>query len=63
MDADNHGAFKRLIIAENDFDMYGRLHVDIFFQDRLLINNMNVRRRLTRSKDAFCLMSDRDTSK
>ena len=62
-DADNHGAHKRATIAANDFDMYGRLHVDMFFQDRLLINNVNVRLRLTRSKDTFCLMSDKATSK
>ena len=63
IDVANHGANKRAAISAANFDMYGRLHVDMFFQDRLLINNVNVRIRLTRSKDNFCLLSDKDTSK
>ena len=38
--------------------MYGRLHVDMFFQDRLLINNVNGRLKLIQSKNDFCLLSD-----
>ncbi|KAK7093427.1 hypothetical protein V1264_007186 [Littorina saxatilis] len=36
--------------------MMGRLHSDLFFQDRYLINNVDLRLRLTRSKDAFSLL-------
>ena len=43
--------------------MYGRLHVDMFFQERLLINNVNVRLKLNRSKDAFCIISNYKSSK
>ena len=38
--------------------MMGRLHVDLFFQDIFLINGVDVKIRLVRSKDAFSLMSD-----
>jgi len=36
--------------------MMGRLHADIFFQDRYMINEVGVKIKLTRSKDDFCLM-------
>jgi hypothetical protein len=53
------GQIRSKIAALNtNFDMYGRLHVDLFFQDRLLINNVNVRVKLHRSKNAFCFVSD-----
>ena len=35
----------------------GRLHVDLFMQDRFLINGVTVKIRLVRSKDAFSLMA------
>ena len=35
-----------------------RLHVDLFLQDRFLINGVSVKRRLVRSKDTFSLMAD-----
>ena len=37
--------------------MIGRIHSDIFFQDRYVLNEVNVKVRLVRNKDAFCLMS------
>jgi hypothetical protein len=57
---DNIGANTRHTISNSVFDMYGRLHVDLFFQDRLLINNVNVRVKLHRSKNSFCFLSDGD---
>ena len=65
LDNTNDGGFKRLSLtkSEEPFSMYGRLHVDMFFQDRLLINNVNVRLKLNRSKDAFCLISNCKSSK
>ena len=39
-------------------DMMGRLHVDIFLKDRFLINGVDVKIRLVRSKDAFSLMAE-----
>ncbi len=37
-------------------DMIGRIHGDIFFQDRLMLNDVNMKIVLTRSSDAFCLI-------
>ena len=38
--------------------MVGRLHSDMFSQDRLLINKVKLRVKLYRSRDAFCVMSE-----
>src|SRR6218665_826745 len=38
-------------------DMLGCLHSDLFFQDRFLHNDVNIKVRLVRNKDVFCLMS------
>ena len=38
-------------------DMMGRLHVDLFLQDRYLLNGVDVKIRLVRSKDTFALMA------
>ena len=38
-------------------EMIGRLHVDLFLQDRFLLNGVDVKIRLVRSKDTFALMS------
>ena len=39
-------------------DLMGRLHADIFFQDRYMLNEVNVKIKLTRSKKEFCLIGD-----
>jgi len=39
-----------------EFDMMGRLHADIFFQVRYMINDVGVKTKLVRSNDAFCVM-------
>ena len=36
--------------------MIGHLHCDLFNQDKMLMNGVEMRVRLVRSKDAFCLM-------
>ena len=38
-------------------DMIDRIHLDIFFQDSYMLNEVNVKVRLVRNKDSFCLMS------
>ena len=38
-------------------DMTGPIHSDIFFQERLLLNGVNLRLKLNRAKNAFCLVS------
>ena len=40
-----------------EIDMIGRIHADIFFQERYMLNEVNLRVKLTRSKDVFCLMA------
>ena len=47
---------RRHIAGSRVVEMMGRLHVDLFMQDRFLINGVTVKIRLVRSKDAFSLM-------
>jgi len=42
----------------NEFDMIERIHADIFFQERYMLNEVGIKVRLVRSKDAFCLLCD-----
>ena len=55
----NHGLTKRAEFTNESrvVDMIGRLHCDIFFQERYLLNEVNTKIRLIRSRDNFCLMS------
>jgi len=57
-DAANDGLLKRRAfgLESRTLDMMGRLHVDIFFQDRYMINEVGVKIKLTRNIDDFCLM-------
>ena len=45
------------ILRSRMVDMIGRLHVDLFLQDQFLINGVDVKIRLVRSKPAFALMA------
>src|SRR6476469_9024126 len=36
-------------------DMLGRIHSDIFFQEKFLPSDVNMRIRMVRNKDSFCL--------
>jgi len=38
--------------------MMGRIHSDIFFQEKYLPSDVNIRVRLIRNRDAFCLVSN-----
>ena len=60
--ARNSGLMKRATFTatSNVVDMIGRMHADIFFPCRYLINEVNVKIKLLRSKDAFSLMSAND---
>jgi hypothetical protein len=50
----NTGFVKRNAITnKKPFDMFGRLHLDFFFQDRYRINNVNMKLKLIRAKIAF----------
>ncbi len=58
----NSGLTKRAAYAarSREIDMIGRIHSDIFFQERYMLNEVNIRIKLSRSKDDFCLMSSGD---
>lgn len=43
--------------SSNIVDMMGTVHSDIFFQQRLLLNGVNLRVKLNRAKNSFCLLS------
>jgi len=55
----NKGLAKRTIFfaRSKEIDLVGRLHTDIFFQQRYMLNEVNTKIKLTRSKDAFFLMA------
>jgi len=58
--ARNSGLVKRRSVAaqSREFDMMGRLHADIFFQDRYMLNEVGVKIKLIRSKNAFSVMGN-----
>ena len=58
----NKGILKRkgYVAGSRNVDMMGRLHVDLFFQDRYLLNGVDVKIRLVQSKNAFALMAGGD---
>ena len=43
-------------------DMIGKIHSDLFFQDKYLLNDVGVRIRLNRNTDGFCLMGAADAT-
>ena len=55
---------KKFTTQSKTVDMIGRIHADMFFQSRYLLNEVDVKIKLTRSRDEFCTMSAAaDTSK
>jgi len=57
---ENNGLkLRREVIAQSrEFDMMGRIHADMFFQNRYLLNEVGIKLKLVRNKDVFCLMGD-----
>ena len=55
----NAGFLTRKTAASNsaEMDLLGALHLDIMFQERCLLNHVDVKLRFSRSKDAFCIMA------
>ena len=49
---------KSLAARSRVVEMTGKLHLDLFFQERYIINKVNLKLKLVRSKDGFSLMSD-----
>lgn len=62
--ASNKGFVKRkeLLGKSKLVQMMGRLHSDIFFQNRYLLNGVDLNIRLIRNSNAFCLMGARDST-
>ena len=58
----NSGLQKRhaLITQSREFDMMGRIHGDIIFQEKYVLNHVNIKIKLIRSNDNFCLMGAAD---
>ena len=57
--AENTGLKKRNEFTKESklVEMMGRLHVDLFHQDRYLLNGIDMKLRLIRSRDVFSLMA------
>lgn len=55
----NTGLGERLkfLTIEKTIDLLGHLHCDVFNQERFLLNGVEMRLRLVRARDSFCLMS------
>lgn len=51
-----HAYRARYFRRQRPVDLIGHLHCDVFNQDKFLINGVEMRLRLTRSKDSFCLI-------
>ena len=60
----NRGLVNRARFTQNSREVHllGPLHADIFFSDRLLLNSVDLRIKLTRASDAFCLTSAPNTN-
>lgn len=55
----NEGMKKRggYIAKSRSYDLMGRLHCSLFFQQRLLLNLVDMKVRLVRTKPSFCLVA------
>ena len=51
---------KELASGSKELDMIGKLHLDLCFQNRYLLSGVEVKLRLNRLKDVFCLMGSGD---
>ena len=56
----NQGFKKRQYwtIGSNQVTLIGRPHLDLCFQDRIMLNGVDIKMRLAQSKDSFNLMGD-----
>ena len=58
----NRGLIKRSKFCERskEFEVIGPLHTDLFFSERLLLNNIDIRLKLVKAKSSFSLMCAAD---
>jgi hypothetical protein len=54
---------RRLLSIGKTIDMYGRIHADVFYQNRYLLNNIELKLRLSRNKSSFALIGENDNYK
>ena len=54
---------KALAAQAREIDMLGRLHQDMSFQSRYLLNGIEIKYRLIKSKDSFCLHGNPNQAK
>ena len=56
----NEGLVKRHAFTRmsHTVELLGPLHVDIFFQEKLMLNGIDLKIKMVRASDTFCLMSD-----
>ena len=61
---DNTGLAKRALLASKSttIDLVGRLHSDIFFQEKLLLNGVGMRLKLHRNKDTAVIMANENNA-
>ena len=50
-------AAKFMVRNGQEFELFGRLHLDLMFQPRLIPNLTDIKIKLQRARDEFCLMS------
>ncbi|XP_075707212.1 uncharacterized protein F54H12.2-like [Rhinoderma darwinii] len=55
----NTGFTKRALMTDRSkvVEVLGHLHSDLFFQEKLILNGVDLKIKFTRCKDEFCLMS------
>ncbi|XP_021354323.1 uncharacterized protein LOC110450876 [Mizuhopecten yessoensis] len=56
-------ARKAMTAGSRTVDLMGKIHADVFAQERYLVNNVDVEINMSRSKDVFCLNAADDTFK
>ena len=49
---------KELTALSKSVQMMGKLHLDLFCQDKYLLNHVDLKIKLRRSRDAFALITD-----
>ena len=53
-----HIRCKSCVRDSQPVELYGRLHLDLFMQERFLVSGVDIKLKLTRSKPEFVLMGD-----
>jgi hypothetical protein len=49
---------KKLTALSKSVQMMGKLHLDVFCQDKYLLNHVDLKIKLRRNRDAFALVAD-----